>query len=443
MESIVFGAGYVGLVQAAGLATAGNHVTLADISEERIELLRSGGCPIHEPQLPELLNKGKDEGCLDYVLVGSDEYLKKVKDAEIIFIAVQTPQTDAGEVNLEYVFSVVDQLASLDVAIDEKIIVTKSTVPVGTGDKIEARFQKAGKKPIVASNPEFLKQGSAVQDFLKPERVIIGTNHPKARELLSFLYHPFMIKKDRSLLMSRRSAELVKYACNAFLATKISFINEVALLAESAGADIRDIRRGMISDSRIGDQFLFPGVGYGGSCFPKDTLGLLSQGKSADLEMPIVEATARVNQRQKNWAYQKVKKALGNLEGKKIALWGLSFKPNTDDLREAPSIHFIKQVTQEGATVIATDPVAMENTKKQLPQLIESKQLCLVSDPYAAAEGADALVVVTEWLQYRSPNFSKLSKTMKNKLLLDGRNLYGPEITKEYGFTYFGVGIGV
>lgn len=441
MESIVFGAGYVGLVQAAGLASAGNHITLADISEERVSDLKKGKCPIHEPQLPELLDKGREQKLLNFVLVGSEEYKKSLQSAEILFIAVQTPQTDQGDVNLDYVFSVVDQIAELDGDLSDKIVVTKSTVPLGTGDQIQERFASKGKKPAVVSNPEFLKQGAAVSDFMKPERVIIGTDDQRAQEVLSFLYQPFMMKRDRILTMSRRSAELVKYACNAFLAVKISFINEMAQLAERSGADIRDIRKGMISDSRIGDQFLFPGVGYGGSCFPKDTLGLISQAKNFDREMPIVAAGVKINREQKNWAFEKLKSVYPDLKGKRIALWGLSFKPNTDDMREAPAIYLIQQLIEAGATVCANDPIALERAKQWLPEEIESKKLELTDDPYKAVEGADALAVVTEWLNFRSPNFQKIKALLSKPVLIDGRNLYGPEIAKTYGFEYFGVGI--
>lgn len=442
MECIVYGAGYVGLVQAAGLASAGNHITLVDISKERIELLKNGKCPIFEPQLPELLESVISKNCLKSCLLDSPEYIEAVKKAEIFFIAVQTPQTDLGEVNLSYVFDLVDHLGNLDLNLDDKIVVTKSTVPVGTGDQIEERFHSHGKKPIVVSNPEFLKQGNSVQDFMKPERVILGTNSPKARELLAFLYHPFMMKRDRVIMMSRRSAEIVKYACNAFLATKISFINEISRLAEIAGADIRDIRRGMISDSRIGDQFLFPGVGFGGSCFPKDTLGLIAQGESCKIQMPITKASVLINLEQKKWCFEKLQSVLGkNLEGKSIALWGLSFKPNTDDLREAPSLTFIDQVCRAGGKVRAFDPVAMTSAKRWLQGFIDSGSLKLDSTAYEATENADALVVLTEWLEFRSPNFAALSKQMRNRVLIDGRNLYGPEIAAQYDFKYFGVGI--
>jgi len=441
MEIFVFGAGYVGLVQAAGLASTGNHVYLADISEKRIKDLRDGNCPIHEPGLPELLNRGISTKFLNFCVVGSTEYKKHLKDAEILFIAVQTPESADGSPNLEYVYSVVDAICSLEGNLKDKIVVTKSTVPVGTGDLIEERFKKNGKYPVVTSNPEFLKQGNAVQDFLKAERMIVGTNDARARKILGFLYQPLMLKQNRVINMSRRSAELVKYACNSFLATKISFINEIAELCEIVGADIRDIRQGMVSDSRIGDQFLFPGLGYGGSCFPKDTVGLIFQGNRTGLKLPIVEAVDQINKRQRHWAFDKLKQSLGSLKDKTITLWGLSFKPNTDDLREAPSIYLINQLLSEGAIVQATDPIATENAKEKLKDALKTNRLKLIDETYAAAEGADALVLTTEWHEYRSPNFVQLSKMMKQRIIVDGRNIYSPEITNEYGFQYFGVGI--
>lgn len=442
METLVFGAGYVGLVQAAGLASTGNHVFLADISEERVRDINAGKCPIHEPQLPELLQKARSQDLIKAVLVGTDEFKDCLKRAEIIFIAVQTPQSDDGSANLEYVMNVVDSISTLEGDLSDKIVVTKSTVPVGTGDKVEAQFQKHGKKPVVASNPEFLKQGAAVDDFLKPERVVIGTDNERAREVLSFLYHPFMLRRERIICMSRKSAELVKYACNAFLATKISFINEIAQLSERVGADVRDIRKGMITDSRIGDKFLFPGVGYGGSCFPKDTVSLMHQGKSNGITMQIPTAVDAINRNQRNWAYEKLKKSINDLSGKKVAIWGLSFKPNTDDLREAPSITLIRQLLQEKATISATDPVTIPKAKLWLKEELQTGGLSFEDDPYKCVEAADALVVLTEWHEFRSPAFPKLGELMNNKLLIDGRNLYGPEIARQYDFTYFGVGVG-
>lgn len=441
METMVFGAGYVGLVQAAGLASTGNHVVLADISKERINELRAGKCPIYEPQLQELLQKAVQDELLQFVLVDSPEHQTALNKAEILFIAVQTPERSDRTPNLDYVFSVVDNISTAKGDLSDRIVVIKSTVPVGTGDKVEARFQEQGKRPVVASNPEFLKQGSAVQDFLKPERVIIGTDDASARDRLGFLYQAFMRKQDRIIFTSRRSSELVKYACNTFLAMKISFINEIAQLAETESADIREIRQGLITDSRIGDQFLFPGVGFGGSCFPKDTVGIISQGDKAGVDMQVAKAVATVNEKQRYWAFDRLQDFYPKVSGLEIGLWGLSFKPNTDDLREAPAIYLIKRLIDQGAKVKAHDPVAMKNAQKALSNFVSEGSLQLMDKPYDAAQGSDALIVMTEWHDYRSPNFNELKALLKRPVLIDGRNLYGPEIAARYGFEYRGVGI--
>ncbi|PIR22012.1 MAG: UDP-glucose 6-dehydrogenase [Deltaproteobacteria bacterium CG11_big_fil_rev_8_21_14_0_20_45_16] len=439
MEIIVFGGGYVGLVQAAGLASTGNEVTIAEVDDDKITQINSGQAPFYEPQLPELLSKGVEQSQLRAVKVGSDEFDKRLKSAEIIFIAVQTPESSDGSADLKYVFEVVDTISKLPGDLSDRVVVMKSTVPVGTGDAVENRFNTHGKNPIVASNPEFLKQGSAVRDFMQPERVIIGSENERAQELLSYIYKPFMLKRERIICMGRRSAELVKYACNAFLATKISFINEISQLAEMIGADIRDIRRGMITDSRIGDQFLFPGVGFGGSCFPKDTISLVHQGEKFSVPMRIPQAVDQVNKRQRTWALLNLKDIFKELKDKSIAIWGLSFKPKTDDLREAPSVYLIEELIKAGAKVRAHDPIAIDRAKTLLAK--HSSKIQYFEDMYAAAESADALVLMTEWHEYRSPSFKKLSEILKNKIILDGRNVFGPEITRQYGFRYRGVGI--
>jgi UDPglucose 6-dehydrogenase len=437
MEIMVFGAGYVGLVQAAGLASSGNHVVLADISRERIDLLSKGGCPIYEPGLENLLRSGAEKGYLQFVHTQDAQFEALKKKAQVYFFAVQTPEGADGLPNLDYLMKAAEMLIALPGNLSDKFVVVKSTVPVGTGDKLEAFFKERGKTPIVVSNPEFLKQGSAVPDFIKPERVVIGAENPVAFEVLGFLHRPFMMKRERIVCVSRRSAELVKYACNAFLATKISFINELSQLAEKVGANINEIREGMITDSRIGDQFLYPGVGYGGSCFPKDTHSLIAQGEKAGSRLGIVEAADQANQRQKLWAVEVLKSKLGSLSGKSIGIWGLSFKPNTDDLREAPSIPIITRLLEAGAQVVAHDPVASSRFVKENPQL----KIEVVTNPYQAARGADALLILTEWQEYRTPNFADLKSSMSNPLIVDGRNIYEASFVKSQGLAYRGVGI--
>lgn len=441
METLVLGAGYVGLVQAAGLASTGNEVYLADISKDRIASLRRGECPIFEPGLPELIKKGVDKGYLFFFDTDSTEFQEKLKTCEIIFIAVGTPEGPDGLPQLNYLFSAAESLTSLGTALNDKILVTKSTVPVGTGDKLEAFFAERKLFPTIVSNPEFLKQGAAVQDFLKPERVIIGTQNEHARKTLAFLYKPFMMKRDRIVFMQRRSAELVKYACNSFLAVKISYINEMARLAEAVGADIHEIREGMITDSRIGDQFLFPGVGYGGSCLPKDTHALSAQAKLVKSDVAIIDAADRVNTLQKQWAFEKLNKYFGgNLKGKRIALWGLAFKPNTDDLREAPSLILIDKLLEAGAKISAHDPAAMERFRAAKPQVIENGSVALARNPYEALRDCDALVVMTEWQEYRTPSFKKIMKELKSPVLIDCRNIYTHSTARDLGFVHYEVG---
>lgn len=443
MEIMVFGAGYVGLVTAAGLASTGNHVVVADTSAEKIQMLKNGKVPFFEPQLPELIDSGVKKGNLEFVQTQNPEFKKKLEDAEFYFLAVGTPEDDQGRTDLQYIDSVVDVISELSSDLRDKIVVVKSTVPVGTGDRIESKFKGKNKFPKVVSNPEFLKQGNAVQDFLRPARVVIGTEDEAAREILVFLYKAFMLKRDRIVTVGRRSAELVKYACNAFLATKISFINEISQLSEKVGADIREIREGMISDPRIGDQFLFPGLGYGGSCFPKDTISLIHQGEAAGMTMQLPRATREVNRLQKQWPLRRLEKSFGKELGKKkICLWGMAFKPNTDDLREAPSVEIVEALAKLGATVHAYDPVALERSRELFSNQVTGGQLKLFTSPYEAASGCDALVIVTEWQEFRTPNFKKLKGAMANPLIVDGRNIYDAAMVSRYGFDYFGVGQG-
>lgn len=442
MEVLVMGAGYVGLVQGAGLASSGNHVTLVDVSKDRIKLLRDGGCPIFEPGLPELLEDGFKQSRLEFHHVEDSAFKDAVARAEVIFLAVGTPEGDDGLPQMSYLFSAASMLVAAGHSLTNKIIVVKSTVPVGTGDSLEKRFNEVGARPIIVSNPEFLKQGAAVQDFMKPERVIIGTDSEEAANVLHFLYKPFMMKRDRFLKMSRRSAELVKYACNAFLATKISFINEMSRLSEQVGANIREIREGMITDSRIGDQFLFPGTGYGGSCFPKDTHALIAQGKKFDTPLRIIQAADEVNEYQRLWSVRRLEKIFGSsLKNKTIAIWGLAFKANTDDLREAPSVVVINRLAELGVKIRAHDPVAMNRARVELSTLIERNQLSLHEDPYEAVKGAHALVVLTEWQVFRSPSFRKIKDLMAGDLILDGRLIYDAEIVQSAQLTYHGIGL--
>ena len=441
MEIMVFGAGYVGLVQAAGLASTGNDVYLVDTLKDRINLLLSGHCPIFEPGLNELLQRGHKKGNLKFVHTESQEFKELLSHPEIYFIAVGTPETPEGRTNFEYIWSAVDMISNQSSDLKDKIVAVKSTVPVGTGDQIEKRFSGKNKYPAVVSNPEFLKQGSAVQDFMRPQRVIVGSHDQKAQELLAFLHHPFMLKRDRIVAMSRRSAELLKYACNTFLATKISFINEMSQLAEVVGADIREIREGMISDSRIGDQFLFPGVGYGGSCFPKDVHSLIHQAKDFKFDLKLSMATDAVNQTQRTWPFEKLKRIFGKkLSETTIGIWGLAFKPNTDDLREAPSVNLIENLLKIGAKIRAHDPVSNDRARSHFSSA-SKEAFQLFDDPYQATQSVDALVVITEWQDFRSPNFKKIKTQMKGDWLLDGRNIYDPKIVENYGLKYFGVGI--
>lgn len=443
MEMTVFGAGYVGLVQAAGLASTGNKVHLVDVKRDRVDMLRDGKCPIYEPGLEQLLKSGASKGYLHFVHSEDSDFYERLNQSEVYFLAVQTPEGSDGIPKLDYLHSAVDMILKVDGDLSEKIVVTKSTVPVGTGDELDRKFREHSKKPIVASNPEFLKQGSAVQDFLKPERVVIGAENPAAFEVLSFLHRPFMMKRERIVCMGRRSAELVKYACNSFLAVKISFINDMARLAETLGANIQEIREGMITDTRIGEQFLFPGIGYGGSCLPKDTHALIAQAKAASSELGIIQAADQVNRKQRLWPLEKLKQHFGNdLKGKTIALWGLAFKPNTDDLREAPSIPLVQALLEEGANIRAHDPAAMGRFAEAAENFGARREaLTLVSNPYEAVEGADALCLITEWQEYRSPNFSDLKSKMKTSLIIDGRDIYDSALMKSRGIEYYAVGI--
>jgi len=431
MKLAVIGSGYVGLVTGAGFSDFGNTVTCVDIDESRIERLRRGEIPFHEPGLAELVQRNARQGRLTF----TTDTLEAVKRAEIVFLAVGTPSKPDGSADLSYLFEAARTVGrGLS---GPTIVVTKSTVPIGTGDAVRAAIAEVTTQPFsIASNPEFLKEGDAINDFLKPARVIIGADDPHAIDVLRRLYTGFLRTSDRIQVMDLRSAELTKYAANAMLATRISFMNELAALAETLGADIEKVRKGIGSDPRIGNKFLFPGVGFGGSCFPKDLRALRDMGRANDVHLGIVESVVDANERSKRAFADKVVERLGGtLAGKRIAIWGLAFKPETDDIREAPSIDVFHQLRAAGATVIGYDPIANDNIRAVL-----GDAMALTEDPYLAAEGADAVVLITEWHQLRQPDFVRLREIMRTPVLFDGRNVWDPIEARRNGFEYHGIG---
>jgi len=441
MKISVIGTGYVGLVTGTCLAESGNDVICMDIDQKKIDLLNAGNVPIYEPGLEELITRNVDHGRLSFT---SDMSLA-VKSSDIIFIAVGTPPGEDGSADLKYVLAVAGEIGrNMN---GYKVVIDKSTVPVGTADKVKVAIAAKTKLSFdVVSNPEFLKEGSAVDDFMKPDRVVIGTESAKARNLMQDLYSPFVRKGDRILDMDIRSAEMTKYAANAMLATKISFINEMANICAGLGADIDSVRRGMGYDKRIGFEFLFPGVGYGGSCFPKDVQALIRTAKDLGLEANILKAVEAVNKRQKTILFEMIlqhfaqaskqgRKNSAPLEGRTIAVWGLSFKPRTDDMREAPSVVVINNLLRAGATVKAHDPVATHEARK-----IFKSRVTLMDNNYETLKGADALAVVTEWNEFRAPDFKRIKKLMKKPVIFDGRNIFHQEELKKMGFTYYGIG---
>ena len=431
MRLAMVGTGYVGLVAGAGFADFGNDVVCADVNAEKIACLDRGEVPIYEPGLDALIASNVKAGRLRF----STDVVKAIRDAEVVFIAVGTPSAADGSADLSHVFKVAETIGkNLE---GFKVIVTKSTVPVGTADKIKAIIAQHTKHDFaVASNPEFLKEGAAINDFMKPDRVVIGSDHPKAREALRHLYSAFVRATDRIHVMDARSAELTKYASNALLATRISFMNDLAVLAEKLGADIELVRKGVGADPRIGPKFLFPGPGFGGSCFPKDISALLFAGREVGLELEMVKATEIVNVRQKRVLGQKVVQHFGgSLAGKTVAVWGLSFKPQTDDIRESPALTLIDDVLAAGGKVQAHDPQAMENVKA-----IYGDRVHFADGMYNALEGADALVLVTEWHEYRTPDFQRMKAGMRQASLFDGRNMWIPGELRGMGFFYTGIG---
>jgi UDPglucose 6-dehydrogenase len=440
MKLTVFGSGYVGLVSGACLAEVGNDVVCIDIDRNKIDRLNRGEVPIHEPGLDALIQRNMKAGRLRFT---SDAALA-VEHGLFLFIAVGTPSDEDGSADLQYVLtaarSIGERLSSY------RVVVNKSTVPVGTADKVRAEIgQVLAQRGVaiefdVVSNPEFLKEGAAIEDFMKPDRIVVGTDNPRTTELLRALYAPFTRNRDRVVAMDIRSAELTKYAANAMLATKISFMNELANLAERLGADIEKVRVGIGSDPRIGYHFIYPGCGYGGSCFPKDVKALERTARDAGYQAQLLQAVEAVNNRQKNRLFEKVSAYFKDgLRGKTFALWGLAFKPNTDDMRDAPSRTLMEALWQSGARVQAHDPVAMAEARRIFG---ERPDFLLCDSPEAALQGADALVIVTEWNVFRSPDFEEIKSSLKQPVIFDGRNLYDPQRMREIGIAYFGMGRG-
>jgi UDPglucose 6-dehydrogenase len=431
MKVAVIGTGYVGLVAGACFAETGNDVVCADIDAAKIDGLRRNVLPIYEPGLEELVERNQAEGRLVFTTdVGA-----AVADAAVAFIAVGTPPDEDGSADLRYVLAVAATIARH--AQREIVVVTKSTVPVGTAAKVRAVLAAEARVPFhVCSNPEFLKEGAAIDDFLKPDRVVVGTDHPTARAVMDELYGPFVRTGKPILHMDIPSAEMTKYAANAMLATRISFMNEMANLCDVVGANVDQVRRGIGSDARIGPSFLFPGPGYGGSCFPKDVQALLRTAGEVGMPLEVVGAVERANARQKRLGAERLRTALGgSLAGRRIALWGLAFKPNTDDMREAPALTFIDDVLAEGATLVAHDPEAMDEARRRL-----GDRIAYATGPYDALPGADALVIMTEWNVYRNPDFARVRAALASPLVVDLRNLYDPARMAAQGFRYVSIG---
>ncbi|HKB44658.1 MAG TPA: UDP-glucose/GDP-mannose dehydrogenase family protein [Chitinophagaceae bacterium] len=431
MKIAVVGTGYVGLVTGTCFAETGNDVTCVDIDQDKVNKLCNGEITIYEPGLEKLFLRNLKEERLHF----TTDLAKGVKDAAIIFLALPTPPGEDGSADLKYVLGVAGDLGKI--ISDYKVIIDKSTVPVGTAEKVHAAVAKNCQCDFdVVSNPEFLREGVAVDDFMKPDRVVIGTNSERAKKLISDLYAPFVRQGNPVIFMDERSAELTKYAANSFLATKISFMNEIARLCELLGADVDMVRRGIGSDERIGKRFLFPGIGYGGSCFPKDVQALVKSSKEVNYDFQILNAVININEKQKLHLIPGIKKYFNNdLKGKKFALWGLAFKPNTDDIREAPALYIIDALIKEGALISAFDPEAMKNVKNLLGNKIEYSE-----SQYDTLKNADALIIATEWNEFRTPDFSKIAANLKNKVIFDGRNLFDLNAIRDLGFHYESVG---
>tara|TARA_R110002096_G_scaffold435690_1_gene662117 strand:+ start:5055 stop:6368 length:1314 start_codon:yes stop_codon:yes gene_type:complete len=431
MKIAVVGTGYVGLVTGTCLAETGNEVVCVDIDKEKVKKMQNGIVPIYEPHLDVIFERNIKHNRLSF----TTNLAEAVKDATIIFLALPTPPDEDGSADLSYVLGVAEELGKI--IEDYKIIIDKSTVPVGTAEKVHAAVAKNAKVEFdIVSNPEFLREGFAVDDFLKPDRVVIGTESPRARKILEELYKPYVRQGNPIIFMDEKSAELTKYAANAFLATKITFMNEIANFCEKVGADVDAVRAGIGSDTRIGKRFLFPGIGYGGSCFPKDVQALAKSGVAEGYEFQILKAVMSVNQKQKTALMPKILDFYGgNLKGKNVAIWGLAFKPDTDDIREAPSLYLIDELLKAGARVSAYDPEAMSNVQERLGDKIN-----FGIDAYDACKGADFLVIATEWPVFRNPDFKKLATLLSEPTIFDGRNLYDNSQLKDAGFNYFSIG---
>lgn len=438
MRLTMVGTGYVGLVTGTCLANTGNDVVCLDVDAEKIGKLLRGISPIHEPGLDDLIHRNTKAGRLTFTTDAPAAY----RDAQIIFICVGTPPGPDGQADLKYVLQAAAEIGKAietgPTGDEPKIVVVKSTVPVGTNGKVKAAIAAHTAKPFAtASNPEFLKEGQAITDFDKPDRVVLGVQDKRTGERLRDLYEPYVRQGNPIFIMDIASAEMVKYAANTMLATKISFVNEIAALCEAYGADIDEVRRGMCSDKRIGNQFLYPGLGYGGSCFPKDVQACIGMGKLRGMPVGLLAAVDQTNQLQRRRFLEKINAhfTTGGLKGKRIAAWGLAFKPGTDDMREAPAITVIEHLLAHGASVMAYDPVAVESAKKMLPPAVTYHD-----DPMALLDGADALVIHTEWSEFRHPDFAEMKQRMKSPVIFDGRNLYRPAAMREHGFTYYSVG---
>jgi len=431
MKIAVVGTGYVGLVTGTCLAETGNQVTCVDINEKKVEMMKNGKVPIYEPGLELLFNRNINQGRLHF----TTNLAEAIADAKIIFMALPTPPGEGGAADLSYVLGASKDIAKM--ITEYKVIVTKSTVPVGTADKVTAVMKEnTNVEFAVVSNPEFLREGVAVDDFMKPDRVVIGTTDERARKLLGELYAPYVRQGNPIVFMDERSSELTKYAANSFLATKISFMNEIANLCELVGADVDMVRRGIGSDERIGKRFLFAGIGYGGSCFPKDVQALAKSSEENKYDFKILNAVMDVNEIQKKVLVEKVKKYFkGDIKGKKFAMWGLAFKPETDDIREAPALYIIDDLLAAGAQISAFDPEAAENVKA-----LVGDKITYAKDQYEALKDADALLIVTEWSLFRTPDFTQVEELLKNKVIFDGRNLYDLQKMIDCGFYYNSIG---
>jgi len=431
MKITVVGTGYVGLVTGTCLAEAGNDVLCIDIDKAKVTKMQNGEVPIYEPHLETYFERNIKSGRLHF----STKIEEGVAHGDIIFLALPTPEDEDGSADLSYVLGVANQIG--DLIKDYKIVVSKSTVPVGTGERVKAALKAKTNVPFdVVSNPEFLREGFAVEDFMKPDRIVVGVESERAKKAMEKLYKTFVRTGNPIVFMDIKSAELTKYAANAFLATKITYMNEIANYCEKVGANVDDVRMGMGLDERIGKRFLFPGIGYGGSCFPKDVKALHKSGKDANHHFAILDSVIEVNEKQKTILFPKMEQHFdGNLKGKKMALWGLAFKPNTDDIREAPALYMIEKLLQAGASITAFDPEAMDNVKAKLDDSI-----AFASSMMDAVKDADALLICTEWHAFRNPDFEMLKLALKGNAIFDGRNIYNPNEMESYGFSYYSIG---